>query len=313
LQRQADVAEGIHKGLIAQVQQSNIDAFNSYPNIQELNAPVVESSPASPKLSLVAINALLAAIVGSFALLLLLESRNPLLDSKHLQPFKFPLVTQIPYTKRIASASNLIAEGEVRFRFQTLASAIGLHLPRHTRLLVTSATTGEGKTSISLGLASALTDLGFRVLLVDGDFRKADLSRRLGHTQKRAHESEVVKLQHNLDFLPTMPQQGNIVDLVAQGRFERYLAKAEADRNYDYVLVDSAPIGLTSETAVMSTIVPQVLFVVRPGISTRNTVNDSFDRLAQHKAQVIGLVVNGVKDRSGSYSYSTDLTLITSS
>jgi polysaccharide biosynthesis transport protein len=310
LQRQADVADGVHKGFIAQVQQSNIDAFNSYPNIQELNAPVVESSPASPKLSLVAINALLASIVGSIALMLLLESRNPLLDSKDLQPFKFPLVAQIPYVKRIASASNLITEGEVRFRFQTLASAISLHLPKHTRLLVTSATTGEGKTSITLGLASALADLGFRVLLVDGDFRKADLSSRLGHTQKRANELEVVKLQQNFDFMPTMPQPGKIVDLVSQGRFDRYLAKAESDRDYDYVLVDSAPIGLTSETALMSTIVPQVLFVVRPGISTRNTVNESFDRLVQHKAQVIGLVVNGVKDRSGSYSYSQDLTLI---
>ena len=308
LQRQADVAEGVHKGLIAQVQQSNIDAFNSYPNIQELNAPVVESSPASPKRSLVAINALLAAIVGSMALMLLLESRNPLLDSKDLQPLKFPLVAQIPATKRIASASKSISEGEVEF--QRLASAIGLHVPKNTRLLVTSATTGEGKTSIALCLAYALTDLGFRVLLVDGDFRKADLSRRLGHTQKRAHELEVVQLQQNLDFVPTMPQPGKIVDLVSQGRFDRYLAIAESSQNYDYVLVDSAPIGLTSETAVMSTIVPQVLFVVRPGISTRNTVNDSLAQLAQHKAQVIGLVVNGVKDRSHSYSYSTNLTLI---
>jgi polysaccharide biosynthesis transport protein len=308
LQRQADVADGVHKGFVAQVQQSNIDAFNSYPNIQELNAPVVESSPASPKLSLVAINALLAAIIGSIALMLLLESRNPLLDFKDLQPFKFPLVAQIPYTKRIASASNSIAEGEVRF--QTLASAIGLHLPKKTRLLVTSATTGEGKTSIALCLASALADLGFRVLIVDGDFRKADLSSRLGHTQQRAHELEVVQLQPNLDLMPTMPQPGKIVDLVSQGRFDRYLAMAESDRDYDYVLVDSAPIGLTSETALMSTIVPQVLFVVRPGISTRNIVNDSLEQLAQHKAQVIGLVVNGVKDRSSSYSYSPDLTEI---
>jgi polysaccharide biosynthesis transport protein len=308
LQRQADVAEGVHKGLIAQVQQSNIDAFNSYPNIQELNAPVVESSPASPKLSLVAINALLASILGSIALMLLLESRNPLLDSKDLQPFKFPLVSRIPYIKRIVAESNLIIESEVEF--QRLASALSLQSPKNARLLVTSAMAGEGKTSITLHLACALADLGFRVLMVDGDFRKAELSRRLGHTQKRANELEVVQLQQNLNFVPTMPQQGKIVNLVSQGRFDRYLAVAESAQNYDYVLVDSAPISLTSETALMSTIVPQVLFVVRPGISTRDAVNDSFDQLAQHKARVIGLVVNGVKDRSRSYSYSTDLTVL---
>jgi len=310
LQRQADVAEGVYKGLIAQVQQSNIDAFNSYPNIQELNAPIVEPNPSSPKLSIVAINALLASIVGTIALMLLLESRNPLLDRKDLQPLKFPLVAQIPYTKRIASESNLMTEGEGKVEFQRLASAISLQSPKNTRLLVTSAMAGEGKTSITLCLAYALTDLGFRVLIVDGDFRKAELSRRLGHTQKRANELEVVQLQQHLDFVPTMPQPGKIVDLVSQGRFDRYLAVAESSQDYDYVLVDSAPISLTSETALMSTIVPQVLFVVRPGISTRNTVNYGFEQLAQHKAQVIGLVVNGVKDRSRSYSYSTDVTVL---
>jgi polysaccharide biosynthesis transport protein len=309
LQRQVDVAEGVYKGLVAQVQQSNIDAFNSYPNIQQLNVPIVDPKPSSPKLSLVAINALLASIVGSIALILLLESRNPLLDPKDIQLFKFPLIARIPYIKGISEESKAIAEGDVEF--QRLASAISLQSPRNTRLLVTSAMAGEGKTSITLRLASALTDLGFRVLMVDGDFRKADLSHRLGHARKRDDEIEVVQLHQNLDFVPTMPQPGKkVVDLVSQGRFDRYLAVAESSQDYDYILVDSAPVSLTSETALMSAIVTDILFVVRPGISTRHTVNESLDQLAQHKARVIGLVVNGVKDRSRSYYYSPNPAVI---
>lgn len=325
LQRQADVAEGLYKGLVAQVQQSNLDAFNAYPNIQELNAPVVDSKPSSPKKTTMAINAILASIVGSVALVLLLETRNPLLSPKDLQSVKFPLVARIPPLKGLSEESSLSSEGEIEF--QRLASAISLQPLKSPRLLVASAMTGEGKTTIILQLASALTDLGFRVLLVDGDFRKADLSRRLGHLHdsfrnlqrdpkgaqngSRTTGNPVVSLQPNLDFLPTVPQQGKIVDLVTRGRFERYLAAAESQNDYDYVLVDSAPVSLTSETALMAAIVPYVLFVVRPGVSARNAVNDSLEQLTQHHAQLIGLALNGVETQGQAYSYRSNSLLET--
>lgn len=307
LQRQADVAEGVYKGLIAQVQQSNIDAFSAYPNIQELNPPVVDSNPASPKLSVMAINALLASLVGSIALVLLLETRNPLLNPKDLQTIKFPLVTRIPHLKCIAVGSDLSTEGEIKF--QRLASAISLQPLENTRLLITSAITGEGKTAITLRLSFALTDLGFRVLMVDGDFRNAGLSRQLGYARNLSTGVEVIPLRQNLDFVPTMPQQSRIVDLVTQGRFEQYLAAVQSTQDYDYVLVDSAPVSLTSETALMATIVPSVLFVVRPGLSARNAVNDSLDQLTQHKANVVGLVINGVEAQSRSYPDQANSTL----
>jgi succinoglycan biosynthesis transport protein ExoP len=301
LQRQADVAEGVYKGLVAQTQQTNIDAFNAYPNVQELNAPFVDPKPTSPKKSLMAINALLASIIGSIALILLLEARNPLLTPKDLQALKFSLVARIPKLKRLAIEPNSSAEGEIEF--QRLASAISLQPLKGVRLLVASAITGEGKTTVTLQLANALTELGFRVLLVDGDFRKAQLSHQLGYLSDRSVGNQLVSLQPNLDFVPTMPQTGKIVDLVKRGRFERYLAAAESQKDYDYVLVDSAPVSSTSETALMAAIVPYVLFVVRPGISARNVVNESLEQLTQHHARLLGLVINGVEVQGHTYSY----------
>lgn len=301
LQRQADVAEGVYKGLVAQTQQSNIDAFNAYPNIQELNAPFVDAKPSSPKKSLMAINALLASVIGSIALILLLEARNPLLTPKDLQALKFSLVARIPKLKRLAIEPNSSFEGEIEF--QRVASAISLQPLKGIRLLIASAITGEGKTTVALQLAHALTELGFRVLLVDGDFRKAQLSHQLGYLSDRSVGDQVISLQPNLDFVPTMPQTGKIVDLVKRGRFERYLAVAESQKDYDYVLVDSAPVSSTSETALMAAIVPYVLFVVRPGISARNVVSNSLEQLTQHHAKLLGLVINGVEVQGHAYSY----------
>jgi Mrp family chromosome partitioning ATPase len=188
-------------------------------------------------------------------------------------------------------------------------------------LLITSAIMGEGKTTVTLGLARALADLGFRVLLVDGDFRKAELSRRLGYGRevesadalRFANEvQQPVSIEASLDLLPTSPKKGKIVELVRRGRFEQSLAVAESANNYDYVLIDSAPVSLTSETALMANVVPNVLFVVRPGTSYSNSVNESLEQLAQHQAQTLGLVINGVEANSKPYAYRSNDSLVKS-
>ncbi|MCA1994459.1 MAG: P-loop NTPase [Coleofasciculus sp. S288] len=308
LQRQVDVAEGVYKGLVAQVKQSNIDAFSAYPNVQVLDPPRANPKPSSPKLSIVVISALMASVIGSVALLLLLEGRNPLLSPKDLQAIAFPIVVSIPRLKHPRLGWTLGTETEVEF--QRLASAISLQPLEDHRLLVTSAIMGEGKTTVTLRLAAALADLGFRVLVVDGDFRQAELSRRLGYAQMVPADDQPVPIQPGVDVLPTLPRQGKIVELVRRGRFEQRLAAAQSAHDYDYVLVDTAPVSLTSETALKATLISTVLFVVRPEISKRNPVTDSLDQLAQHNARILGLVVNGVETPSRTYPYRANSSLV---
>ena len=311
LQRQSDIAEGVYKGLIAQVQQNNLDSFNAYPNIQVLDPPTVDSKPVSPKMSLMIINALLASIIGSITLVLLLERRNPLLSPKDLQGITSSIVVTIPWIKQ--SGADLVPIQETEVEFQRLASAISLQSLKDRCLLVTSAIMGEGKTTVTLGLATALVDLGFRVLMVDGDFRQAALSRRLvGYMHDLNTPGQPVQIQPSLDLLPTLPKQGKIVELVRQGRFEQVLAAAKSFGEYDYVLVDSAPVSLTIETALMAAVIPNVLFVVKPGTSYRNSVNYSLDQLAQHHAQILGLAINGTETKSRSYPYRSHASVLKS-
>ncbi|MGB3760828.1 MAG: GNVR domain-containing protein, partial [Rivularia sp. (in: cyanobacteria)] len=138
LQRNVDVAEGVYKGLVAQVQQTNIDVFDVYPNVEILDAPRVENKPVSPKKSLMILNALLAGIIGSIALILLLERRNPLLSPKDLQDMQFPMVVSIP---RIKDA-ELTSDDNKQVKFQRLASALSLQPLNNRRLLITSAMSG---------------------------------------------------------------------------------------------------------------------------------------------------------------------------
>ncbi|MEO0935697.1 MAG: GNVR domain-containing protein, partial [Cyanobacteria bacterium J06641_2] len=300
--RNVDVAEGVYKGLVAQVQQTNIDVFDVYPNVEVLDSTRVGNNPISPKNSLMILNALLAGITGSIALILLLERRNPLLSPQDLKDMKFPMVVSIPQLKNAQLTTELISDSDDnQVKFQRLASALSLQPLNNRHLLITSAMESEGKTTVTLGLGKALVDLGFRVLVVDGDFIRAELTQDLGFTQELNIKNEVIELAPNLDLLPTTPRSSQIVQMVSQGKFQQALADAESRTEYDYVLVDTAPVSATTATALMTAQIPNVLFVVKPGMSFSNSVRDSLQQLMEHQAQILGLVVNGVEDSAKPY------------
>ena len=296
LQRQVEIAEGIYKGLVAQIKQTSIDSFTSYPSVQVLDPPTVGAQPSAPKPAATAMSAIVAALLGSTALVLLLESRNPLLRPADLKRLKIPLVFRIPQLRSVSKPLGLYDGTELEF--QRLASSISLQPTEHRRLMITSAMKGEGKTTVTLKLAIALTDLGFRILLVDADYRQASLSKQLGFADILEPKSEPVSIKPGLALLPTAHVAGKLVGLLTRGQFQQTLLSAETTGHYDYILVDGPPLDSTSEGILLASLIQQVLFIVRPGKSERKPVAESLEQLAQHNVKLLGLVVNDLESRS---------------
>ena len=315
LQKEKDVAESVYQGLIAKIQQAKVDVSNTYPQIHVLEPPTNKSKLASPNVMLINLNALLASIVGSTAIIILLEKRNPLLKAYDLNSYDLPIIGYIRQLKLWGKSVknpgillNLIFHHNpdvCRVDFQKLASAISFKPIENRRLLVTSAMSGEGKTTVTIGLAKALADMGFRVLLVDADFHKAELTNILSSMVLYQEEDSTIAITDNLHLQTTKQQQTNIPALVKQGSFEKKITLAESRDNYDFTIIDSAPISLTSEAALMAKTISNVLFVVRPNISESNAVCSSFEQLEQHDAKVLGLVINGVEINYRPYNYTT--------
>ena len=315
LQKEKDVAEGVYQALIAKLQQVKIDAFNTYAHIQVLEPPLTDPQPVEPNIMLIQLNAILAALIGSAALVIFREQRDPLLNVKDLQSYGLPVIGHIhdfSYLGRSVQQNefwfNLMSQSHPRIEldFQRLASAVSLQPLKNKRLLVTSSIPGEGKTTVTIGLAKALADLGFRVLMVDGDFHKAELTNSLPYLALEEVPGKPIQINSNL-YLQTKnnwPEQSNTntAALVKQGKFEQHLEIMELDDDYDYIIVDSAPVSLTSETALMAHAISNVLYVVRPNVSERNSVYGSLEQLNRHNANILGLVINGVESNSRPYS-----------
>ncbi|MEM8829541.1 MAG: P-loop NTPase [Cyanobacteria bacterium P01_G01_bin.19] len=355
LERKHNIAEGVYKGIVAQNSRAKIDNFNSYPNVQLIDGPVLDPIPEKASKKLILLGGLMASAFGSVSLALFLESSSPLLSPRDLALLEFPILYSLSFLKQpylevnrtpqleqakdsnnglhsqhisdtslfllpsdLKSAEKLksnrsrdryLASGDLAHReFERLATVARSLTLENRRLMITSAMAGEGKTTVTLGLAIALEELGFRVLLVDGDVHKGALTNHLGVSSTNSSDRRIAKSIVNLNFgldlipAPELTKEGG-GQFFAGGNFEQYLNRLQIEGNYDYVLVDSPPVSLTSESILMVPAIENVLFVTKPGQSDRYSVLDSLEQLKLHRAKIQGLILNGVDSASKSYRY----------
>ena len=170
-------------------------------------------------------------------------------------------------------------------------------------LLVTSAVDGEGKTSLAGHLAISLARAGFRTLLVDGDVQ-APSAHALFGVPAAPGLCEVLRGEApRADALHPTGLPGLTVlpagawDLVARQALagNRWKAiRAELEAEYDFVIVDSGPVLLVSDSLLMARDADGVLLSVLLDVSRVASVEETRDRLRAVGANVLGVVVNGV-------------------
>jgi polysaccharide biosynthesis transport protein len=293
LERQYAIAEGVYQGLVAKVQETRLNTFSNYPSVQVLDRPQVNPAPAGSKKIPILMGATLAAILGSVALTLLLESRNPLLSPADVQMSQIPVIGSLPIMQ--SSWSMFWTDFFNGMELQRLASNISMMQLANKRLLISSAAKGEGKTTVTLGLAIALKTLGFHVLVVDADFRHRAISHRLEHPVPHA-EPMAVPVMPGLDLLSFTTTDTQGMEFVLRGGFEQTLNQAEFEGQYDYVLIDGPGICSAGEAILLATIAQHVLWVVRPGISERFNVSKAIAQIARHQqVEWAGIVLNGTE------------------
>lgn len=149
-------------------------------------------------------------------------------------------------------------------------------------ICVTSEVSGEGKSFMVINLASTLSLINKRVVVIDGDLRKSKLHHTFrlkndwGLTSYLTNQCEVDKIIHpthveNLFFIPAGPMPPNPSELLYSERMRQLMGELK-DR-FDYVLVDTAPIGLVSDAIPLVRTSDVNIFVLRSGVSSFNAAS----------------------------------------
>jgi polysaccharide biosynthesis transport protein len=187
-------------------------------------------------------------------------------------------------------------------------------------VVVSSSQSGEGKSTVAANLALAVAELGKKVLLVDADMRKPaqhliwrqgnyeGLSNVLsGQCDQRDATTEV---QPNLFLLTAGVVPPNPVVLIDSVQMSTLIGQWSQD--YGLVIIDAPPLTVAADAAILGTQAGGLVFVLRPGVADKESVEYAQEILTQSKLKVLGMVLNGVdldkQSRYNHYYYSSSQT-----
>lgn len=183
-------------------------------------------------------------------------------------------------------------------------------------IVITSSKPGEGKSTVAANLAISISQEEKRVLLIDCDMRKPTVHKVFnirnihGLTNILMGNKELSDMDHkfngeasNLSILPSGPIPPNPSELLGSNRMKSFLEQVKLD--YDMVILDSPPIGLVTDSAILSTLVDGTILVVAAGQVEVEVAKRSRELLDKVNANIIGVVLNKIPITGrGSYKYS---------
>ena len=178
--------------------------------------------------------------------------------------------------------------------------------------MLTSSVPNEGKSTVAYNLAQAIASSGKRTLIVECDMRRRSLADMVGARarhgiyavlsgQVELDEALVATSHRNLFFLDSEPHIPNPADILSSQRFRKLVAQMESD--FDYVVIDTPPVGTFVDAAIIAALADATALVVRERFVKRAELQNAYDQLKKADANVIGVIMNMCAAESSEYYY----------
>lgn len=179
-------------------------------------------------------------------------------------------------------------------------------------IMLTSSLPNEGKSETAFALATSFGSIGKKVLLIDGDIRKSVLVRRYGIKGKTAGLSQYLSGQkkqeevlyhtniENVDMILSGPYSPNPAELLEEPQFRGLLEMARS--RYDYVIIDTPPMGNLIDGAIVAGLCDGAVIVVESGETSFRLVQKVKKQLERSGCRILGVVLNRVgTEKDGGY------------
>ena len=321
LQRDADAATGAYNHLAASVQQTAQAERSNEPQARLIEQAVVAAHPSFPnRPAIISASVLIGLILGLAAALTTEGLQATLRHADDVETLLgVPFVGAIPNLSRREFKDLGDGDGRIGRPADTLlnrpvsafsesfrairATLRGQHDPAGLIVSMSSTLPSEGKTTSALALARVMAMSGDRVLLVDGDVRRAGLARMLGLSvaqgivevllgEATAEAAIIADSVSGLDILPVREPSFTPVDLFSGHGMKAELTRLRA--RYDFIILDTPPLLGVADARTLAKLADGVLVMVRWGSTPIAAVDAALAGLEQDGAAIIGAVLTMV-------------------
>jgi tyrosine-protein kinase Etk/Wzc len=328
IERQRAIKESLYILLLQKREEAAVNLAITSSSIKVVDYAMTNAAPIAPKKGTFYIGALLVGLLIPFLIIyvgfLLDDKLHTKEDILKLTRNKI-ILSEIPHIdseNKLTSINDRSLLGET---FRILRTNLTYIFPLQTEksgqtLMVTSTIKGEGKTFTALNLSISFSIMNKKVLLIGADMRNPQLHNYLNSKkndnglQNYLHDMSidwhsVVKKNvngiENLDIIMSGVIPPNPAELLSNGRLETLIK--EAKNEYDFIIVDTPPTLLVTDTLVISHLVDTTLYVVRADFTPKNILEFSVDLSNRGKLKNMAYVINNVganyKGYGNSYNY----------
>ena len=318
--RQQEIKAGLYLMLLQKREENAITLAATANNAKIIDDAIADDAPVSPKGRMIYLIAVVLGVGIPVGVIYLLELTKFKIEGRSdVEKLTIvPIVGDIPLTDEKQGAiavfenqNNLMSE-----TFRNVRTNLQFMLGNGKKvILVTSTVSGEGKSFISANLAISLSLLGKKVIIVGLDIRKPGLNKvfniprkEVGITQYLANpEKNLMDLvqpsdvSKNLYILPGGTVPPNPTELLARDGLDKAIETLK--KSFDYVILDTAPVGMVTDTLLIGRVADLSVYVCRADYTHKNEYTLINELAENNKLPKLCTVINGLDLKRRKYGY----------
>lgn len=315
--RQQNIKQELYLYLLKKREETAVSRFNNVAPVRILDKARSDAFPFSPNKILIVSTALLMGLFFPASILFFRDYfNNRIADEDDVAKItKAPVAALISHNH---SDKSLVVDEKSRSaiseQFRSLRSNLQFLLAgsKGKSILLTSSMSSEGKSFIAMNLGSVLGISGKKVLLLEFDLRKPKLSQYLGKENISGFSNYVVGdvsienlivpsgIHPNVYLVNSGPMPPNPSEILMHEKVGELMEYAR--KEFDYIIIDTPPIGLVSDAHTLAKYADVIFYVVRQNYTTKYQVKIVEDMRVNKKMKNINVVLNDVRRKAG-YGY----------
>lgn len=326
-ERQVEVKSGLYMMLLQKREENSIALAATADNAKLIDAALAGDGPVSPNRRMAWLIALVLGIAIPIAIIYLMEILRFKIEGRNdLEKLtKVPVLGDIAISHEAKSNRNSIVVREnsndlMAETFRAIRTNLQFVLdgPEKKIIQFTSSTSGEGKTFVSSNLAMSMALLGKKVILVGLDIRKPRLAEMFnladhkkgitlflsGDANDKALLFDQIMpsgVNDNLDILPAGIVPPNPAELLSKKNLDK--AMEYLKEKYDYIILDTAPVGLVADTLIISRVTDATVYICRADYTPKSDLDLVNSLYKEGKLRNMSIVLNGIDMSKRKYGY----------